>query len=338
MHPFELVAPDGTVLVGRDWLPDTGTPIRGVVQLVHGLGEHGMRYQSLAMRLNAAGYVVTGHDNRGHGLTAGQDGLGLLPEGSGWAQWIEDILQVADRVDHRWPRTPHILLGHSLGSLMGQHVAAQHAARFSAIVLSSTDSRPGVGMLFNRLLGAVLCKLGNPRTRSRLLYWVGVGHLRASIPDRRTDADWLSRDPAQVDAYLSDPLCGFIPSTALWQAIATGMAQISGRRMRGRLASRDTPLLLLVGTGDPLSAGGLRVRRLYKAYRSNGASRVTLKEYPDARHELFNELNRAEVMDDLVRWLESAIADTPDSAPVAATGVASDVTTIPQPETASRKA
>ncbi|MEX0729515.1 MAG: alpha/beta fold hydrolase [Aquisalimonadaceae bacterium] len=317
-HPFELETPSGVVLQGRDWLPDAATPLRGVVQLVHGLGEHGMRYAPLAERLNAAGYGVTGHDNRGHGLTAGAERLGLLPAGSGWTQWIEDILRVAERAGNHWPGTPHILLGHSLGSLMCQHVAALHAERFAGIVLSATDNRPGPGTGINHVLANLLSRLTSPETRSSLLYWIGVGHLRASIPNRRTNADWLSRDPVQVDGYLSDPLCGFIPSTALWQAIADGMSHISGR-LRGRLSSTDTPLMLMVGTGDPLSAGGRRVRSLLQAYRHNGATRITLKEYPGARHELFNELNREEVIGDLKNWLDGVVADI-EAGTVAAAG------------------
>lgn len=316
MQPFELETRDGVILQGRDWLPGPDTPPGGVIQLVHGLGEHGLRYDPLARRLNAAGYVVTGHDNRGHGLTAGLKRLGLLPGDSGWAEWIDDILLVANRAHQHWPGVPHVLIGHSLGSLMAQEVAALHGDRFAALVLSATDNRPGPGAVFNHLLGRLLTGVGLGDARSTLLYWLGVGHLRASIPNRRTDADWLSRDPTQVDTYLSDPLCGFIPSIALWESVAEGMRRIS-TRLRGQLVDPATPLLLLVGTGDPLSAGGRRVRQLHRAYLDNGATHVTLREYPDARHELFNEINRNEVIAELIDWLNPVTSRQPT---VAATG------------------
>jgi len=307
MQPFELNSYDGITLHGRVWEPAPGTSVRGLVQLVHGMGEHGLRYGALAAHLTAAGYVVAGHDNRAHGLTAGgARGLGLMPPDCGWARWIEDIMLVADHCAGQWPELPHVLLGHSLGSLLSQHVAALHGQRFAGVVLSATDNRPGRLTDMHQLLAPALRRLSKPHSRNALLHWIGVGHMRSSIRNRRTDADWLSRDPSSVDAYLADPLCNFIPSTAMWLAIVDGMGRISGD-LRGRLPT-DIPLLLLVGTADPLSEGGKRVHALARAYQDRGATRVTLLEYQDARHELFNEINREQVLNDLLGWLNSSVA------------------------------
>lgn len=305
MEQFELAAHDGLNLHCRRWPVGDARP-RACLVLVHGLGEHSGRYDELARHLSTCGFQVYAFDTRGHGLTAGDpELLGILPAGSGWEDWIRDIATLVRHARRQHPDTPVFLLGHSLGSLMCQHYAAVDGDTVDGLILSATDSRPGLGTRITHWGGTLFKALHGRNRRSRLLYAIGVGNMKRSLPDRRTDQDWISRDESIVDAYLADPLCGFQPSNGMWHAIAEGMAQISNR-LRGRIPP-DLPVLMLVGTDDLLSLGGQRVRALMQAYKQHGARRVTLISYPEARHEVFNEINRQEVYRDLGNWLDEQL-------------------------------
>ncbi|MCC5858400.1 MAG: alpha/beta hydrolase [Ectothiorhodospiraceae bacterium] len=315
MEQFTLKAHDGLTLHCRSWTAPGRLP-RACVVLVHGLGEHSGRYGELADHLTTCGFQVYAFDTRGHGATAGDpECLGILPAESGWDDWIRDIGTLVQHARERHPDTPIFLLGHSLGSLMCQHYAAVHGETIDGLILSATDSRPGLGTRITHWGGTLFKALQGRNRRSRLLYALGVGNMKRSLPDRRTDQDWISRDESIVDAYLADPLCGFQPSNGMWHAIAQGMEEISNR-LRGRIPS-DLPVLMLVGTGDLLSLGGQRVRALMQAYRQHGARRVNLISYPEARHEVFNEINRQEVYRDLSNWLDQHLTDDAPSADAA---------------------
>lgn len=305
MDSFDLQTHDAVVLRCRRWAPTQDDP-RAVIIIVHGLGEHSGRYQPLAEHLASQGFCVYAYDTRGHGLSAGgRERLGLLPAGNGWLDWIHDINHMVTHARANHPKVPVFLLGHSLGSMMAQHYAAVHGERLHGLILSATDNRPGLITLAGVRLSALLQRIQGPDHRSELLYAMGVGAMKRSMPDRRTDQDWLSRDDSIVDAYLADPLCGFKPGNAMWRAIANGMATIS-YKLRGRLPA-ELPVLMLVGTADLLSAGGERVRKLALAFQNNGVKQVELISYPDARHEVFNETNREEVYHDLSQWIDARL-------------------------------
>ncbi len=305
MDEYTLPAHDGVQLHCRRWLVEDG-PSRAGVVVVHGLGEHSGRYDMLARHLSSGGFQVYAFDTRGHGLTAGTpEALGILPEESGWNDWIEDINTVIDHARSDLRGQPIFLLGHSLGSLMCQYYAALHGERIDGLVLSATDSRPGIGTRITHWGGTLFKALHGRDRRSGLMYALGIGNMKRSLPERRTDQDWLTRDESIVDAYLADPLCGFQPSNGMWHAIAEGMEQISNR-LRGQIPP-DLPVLMLVGTDDLLSLGGQRVHDLMQAYQEHGARRVTLISYPEARHEVFNEINRDDVYRDLTHWFEEQL-------------------------------
>lgn len=310
MDEFTLPAHDSLELHCRRWPAAGREQPRACLVLVHGLGEHSGRYDALARHLVSCGFQVYAFDTRGHGLTSGgPEALGILPGDSGWADWIRDIGTIVSHARSERPHCPLFLLGHSLGSLMCQYYAALHGDTIDGLVLSATDSRPGLGTRITHWGGTLFKGLHGRDRRSRLVYALGIGNMKRSLPERRTDQDWLSRDEAIVDAYLADPLCGFQPSNAMWHAIAEGMEQISNR-LRGQLPP-ELPVLLLVGTDDLLSLGGQRVQALRQAYLEHGAKRVELIRYPEARHEVFNEINRADVYRDLTEWLARQLEGAP---------------------------
>lgn len=300
---FEVEA-DGAALHCRGWWPEAP---RAAVQLVHGVGEHGARYEEFARFLAAAGVAAYGHDVRGHGASAtATHGFGHYADRNGWARAVSDIARVAAAAAARLPgHLPRFLLGHSMGSLMAQSYAIEHSRDVHGLVLVGSDYRPGwmprLQLPLLRLWAALA-----PRHRSRLLNFLGVGVLRYAIPGRRTDRDWISSDPAEVDAYNADPLCGNPSSAALWYDAVTGIIYNSRPANIERIR-KDLPVLMLVGADDPLSSGGRRVAALAEAYRRHGLNDVTLIRYPDVRHELLRERNRAQVHRDVLAWIAARL-------------------------------
>ena len=256
---------------------------RAAVQIAHGVGEHAGRYRALAEHLAADGYVVYSDDHRGHGRTGleqwGGDTtkLGRLGPG-GLRRTVEDLRAFTRLIRDENPGLPLVFLGHSWGSLMGQMILNRHSDDYDAAVLSGTAYR-----VFGSMNGGDLNKRH--------------AHLGT------TGAEWLSRDPAVAQAFIDDPLTTLTPLQKLF-----GMADAA--RLLGRPArrlKRDVPLLIQVGSDDPLG-GEASARKLERSYRErSGLSDVTTIVYDGARHEVYNETNRAEVFADLTAWLDARI-------------------------------
>ncbi|TFD46381.1 alpha/beta fold hydrolase [Cryobacterium frigoriphilum] len=260
---------------------------RGVVQIAHGVGEHARRYTRLAAALNAAGYTVYADDHRGHGQTGlgqyagdhsrlGRLGVGGVRAAAAGVRQLSGIIRLAE------PGLPLILLGHSWGSFLAQMIINAHAGEYDAVVLSGTAYRwPGY------------LDSGDLNRRHKHLGTTGV--------------EWLSRDPAVAAAFVADPL-----------TTATPLAKLFGLREAARLFGRPArglptalPLLMLVG-GDDTVGGERSAARLAEAYVARSGLRdVRLVVYPGARHEVFNETNRDEVIADLLHWLDQHLPVVP---------------------------
>jgi alpha-beta hydrolase superfamily lysophospholipase len=276
---------DGLIITTWTWDDVVGQPL-GVVQLVHGLAEHGSRYGRLAAALNAAGFLVTATDNRGHGASVSSE----VPLGSfgaaGVAGFIGDIVEAGDQLAVEHPDVPLFLVAHSLGSMGAQSVLLEHSARYAGAVLSGSTSLDG-------LLGVLQ---GLPADQPGLAAF-NVGF------EPRTGFEWLSRDSAEVDAYVADPFCGFPTEDAIMAGVL-GTAQRTADPMQLAQIRPDLPVLVISGDRDPVGGPeGRNVTALADRYRDAGLTDVTLRLYPDARHEVFNETNRDQVTADLVGWL-----------------------------------
>ncbi|WP_435973095.1 lysophospholipase [Streptomyces sp. Qhu_M48] len=280
---FTFTGKDGLTVHARSWLPDG--PPRAVVQIAHGMGEHGARYAPLAERLAAEGYAVYADDHRGHGLTMLPGLPGVLGE-DGWNLLVDDLATLTGVIADRHPDIPVVLLGHSLGSFAAQQYVLDHPGLADAVALCGTSA---VDELF-----AFLAAAGGDV----------MGAFNAEFRPARTDADWLSRDEAQVDLYLADPLCGFTLDAASMAGLAAAATRLASP---GGLPA-DLPVYVLVGDRDPLNQGLSLSDLAVSRYRDAGLTDVTYRSYPGARHELFNETNRDEVVGDLLAWLARVTA------------------------------
>ncbi|MBU6265631.1 MAG: alpha/beta hydrolase, partial [Actinomycetales bacterium] len=256
---------------------------RAVVQIMHGLGDHAGRYAHVAAALNSAGYSAYVPDQRGHGRTGvkqfGGDlsKLGKLGPG-GFRAAVADFTELTNIIRAENPGVPIVLLGHSMGSLMGQVLINDHAADYAAVVFSGSAYRqPGsmnAGKL-NKKFDAPGC----------------TGH------------EWLSRDPAVWKAFKEDPWT-FEADTLKLYGLADGL------RLFGKPAKdmAQVPLLLIVGEDDTLGGKPSNIKLAESYIERAGQTDVTLGIYPEARHEIFNETNKEEVLDDMISWISERVA------------------------------
>ena len=303
---FWLDANDRSGLFVNQWLP-AGTP-KAIVLLAHGMAEHSGRYSLLGKTLNDAGFGLYAHDQRGHGKTAEQGTLGYFADNDGWCAVVSDVASLAQHIGQTHPGVPIFLLGHSMGSYIAQAYLMHHSASLQGAILSASNFQPVALYRAASLIARFERLRQGPKGRSALIEWLSFGSFNKAFKPNRTPYDWLSRDPAQVDAYASDPLCGFRCTNQLWIDLLGGLQQIS---KASNLAQIDPglPLLIMGGECDPVSEGK-RLTDLAKALRDAGNRQLQLNLYPQARHELFNETNRDAVMADVIAWLNQALSHT----------------------------
>lgn len=304
-------ASDGVELACYRWRPDGAPSAR--LFIAHGMAEHAARYDAFASFLAQHGILVEAHDHRGHGGTARTpEELGFFAEKDGWQRIVEDVKERLAAARERDPKLKIILLGHSMGSFVSQQILYESPGLIDAAILSGSNGKPlrlaSVGRLAARL---ERLRLG-PHGRSKLLTDLSFGPFNKRFAPNRTDFDWLSRDTAQVDAYVADPLCGFLCTTQFWVDLLDALPPLAREKNRDRVPEA-LPVLIFSGDEDPV---GVNLSELVKGYRGNGMTHVAVKLYAGGRHEMLNEINRAEVQDDVLAWLEALLAGNPPASPL----------------------
>jgi len=301
---FSYPSSDGLHAVhAREWVPE-GTP-RGVVQIVHGVAEHIGRYDPAARFLASRGYLVCGEDHLGHGLTAGGK-FGYFGPKNGWDLVARDVRRLRELAGEKHPGLPFVILGHSMGSFLTRTYLIRWPGTVDAAVLSGTGQEPASAVAFGKTLSGALCRTRGPDYVSKMVNDLSLGAYNKAFRPNRTPSDWLSRDEAMVDQALADPLCGFTPTVGMFRDMMGGLQFIADRGSLARM-DKDTPVYFLSGDRDPVGAMGKGVRKVADLFRSAGCRDVTVKLYPGGRHEMFNEINRQEVFEDLLAWIESRL-------------------------------
>ncbi|QPE04307.1 alpha/beta fold hydrolase [Microbacterium schleiferi] len=275
--------PEYTDVHGVEIVYDLVTPVttpRGVIHLLHGVGEHAGRYGALISALADAGFIVYADDHRGHGRTGmrqhgSSEHLGRLGPG-GLRATIDAVWQLSEMARAEHPDLPFLLLGHSWGSFLAQILVNRHAEEIDGLILS----------------GSALRWPGSLNSGDLNAPWQGP---------EATGMEWLSTDPAVADEFVADPLTTTTPLAKLFGHLDT--LRLIGKP--GRQLENDVPTLIMVGRED--TVGGPRSNhRLADAYRTrSGFTDVTTLVYPGARHEIFNEVQQAEVRADLLAWLDA---------------------------------
>ncbi|MDR2510801.1 MAG: lysophospholipase [Spirochaetaceae bacterium] len=296
-------------LFTRRWQPE-GSP-RAIVNIVHGMAEHGARYARLAEALCRRGVEVWCADQRGHGRTADaavnreSDGglLGHCADRDAVNKVLGDIDLVHKAIRREYENIPLVLLGHSWGSFVVQAYIEFYGGPINAVILSGTRGTAGADIKAGTLILRLHTAVFPIRTKSQAIRRLVMGRNIKPFLPARTALDWLSRDQAEVDAYIADPLCGLLPTIGFYYDMLCLLKLVTKNRNIEKIR-RDIPVYVFAGDRDPVGAMGAGVTALVKKYKNIGIKDLSFVLYPGARHECLNEINREEVISNLVAWIE----------------------------------
>ncbi len=286
---------------GCRWEPE-GKP-RAVLQIVHGIAEHISRYDEFATFMARQGFLVVGEDHMGHGDSIGDSGIPGYFDG-GWFKAVADTHRLLSYTRMEQPGIPYILLGHSMGSFMVRTMLAKYPkSDISAAIISGTAWMHRGVINAGHAAAALVCRTEGADSHSKMLSNMMFGGYNRRIEHKRTEYDWLTRDDACVDAYVADPLCGFTVTAGLVRDMMTGLRYIQEPEHLSKMR-HDLPVLFISGSDDPVGGYGDGVTKAWKAFTKAGMERAEIRLYPLCRHELLNELNKAEVYEYILSWLQ----------------------------------
>ncbi len=292
---------DGKNLHLINWYNEEEKP-KAIVHIVHGMAEYADRYDHFAQFLAPHGMTVYANDHRGHGFTQTDGKLGFFDAHDGWTYVVKDLKTISEHIKEHHPGIPYILLGHSMGSFMSRTFVIKYPMEADALILSGTAFHPGkianVGKFIARFLKLVF-KAHSP---SYLLNYVTFGNYNKTYKNAKTNFDFLSRDPELVQKYKSDDLCGFICPNSFFIDLLSGIDYIH-QAENIRKMNPNLPLFLVAGTDDPVGDYGKGVEKVYQLFQQEKMMNVSMKLYPEARHEILNEINKSEVYNDLLNWI-----------------------------------
>lgn len=268
--------------------PSRSAP-RGILLISHGLAEHARRYQAFAERMASEGFHVYANDHRGHGETTAPDApIGRFATRDGYRAALMDMLTVLEMAAADHPRLPVILFGHSMGGLLALSFAETYPTKVDALAVWNANFNPGVA---GRAAQGILLTermLKGSDVPSELLSRLTFDTWARSVPNRRTEFDWLSHDPDEVDKYVADPLCGFAPSVSMWIDIFA-MTFAAARAEQIARLPKTLPIHLVGGDEDLATNFGRAVEWLAARLKRSGLADVTSVIYRGLRHETLLE-------------------------------------------------
>ena len=276
-----------------------------IVQIAHGIAEHSARYLELAKALAENGIAVFAEDHLGHGETANaKEKLGWFAESDGWHKVIEDILTLKELAKKKFPNIPYVLMGHSMGSFLARHIAILKSNEIDALVLSGTGNQAAPVIALGKAAAKFEgLRLGSANKGSELINSLAFSAYNKKFAPNKTPYDWLSNDLSEIEKYVLDEKCGFLPTPSIFYDMLTGLSVI-GKKSEVKKIKKDLPILIFSGDKDPVGAMGKGVKAVYELYKKTGAENVTLKLYEGGRHELLNDSYKGQVIADLLGWLD----------------------------------
>ena len=286
------------------WLPDENIQVKGVVQIAHGMAETAARYEGFARALTNEGFIVYANDHRGHGNTAGQiEKLGDLGV-DGFNAMVENMQQLFQIIKAENTDLPIFLFGHSMGSFLAQRYICLYGSELKGVIISGSCGAQGITIDIARLIAkSEITKIGR-ESKSNKLNKLSFGSYNKSFKPNRTVFDWLSRDNDEVDKYIDDSFCGTIFTAGFFYDFLGGLKSIAGQREIENVP-KDLSIYIFSGDKDPVGKNGKGVLKLVKAYKKHGIIDLIYKLYKDGRHEMLNEINKEEVIGDVIKWLNA---------------------------------
>ncbi|MBQ9252550.1 MAG: lysophospholipase [Clostridia bacterium] len=291
-------------IFARAYLPAEAP--QAVMAIHHGMAEHQERYLPFLQFLTKHGIAVYMHDMANHGKSNRKmEETGWFGEKDGWRGLVEDFRTVVQRAEKEYPGVPVIVMGHSMGSFICRAYCALYPKDgiTGAIYMGTGGPNPaaGAGKTMASLIGKVKGKKHKSKTMDKMAF--GTYNKRF---ENRTSFDWLTRDQKIVDRYIANPYCGFLFTVQGMHDLVSVNSWVNEEKWYQDVP-KELPILIISGAEDPVGEYGAGVKKVAEGLKGSGHQKVTLKLYPDCRHEILNELNKEQVMQDLLSWVEQQL-------------------------------
>lgn len=274
---------------------------KGIVIICHGMAEHIGRYDEFMNYLSNEGYIVVGYDQRGHGKTAGSiEACGYMDDEDNFEALVNDLYKVNSYIKEQYPNLPVFLLGHSMGSFVSQRYIELYGNTLNGLILSGSSFNQGLFITLGNLLAAIITKLKGRKYISNFINDLSLGSYNNKFEPAVTGVEWLSRDENNNLKYVEDEYCGMTFSVSYFKDLTKGFKTI---KKNLELINNDLPIYIFSGDADPVGDFGKGTTLLYTKLKKIGVKDITLKLYKEGRHEMLNEINKHEVYENILEWL-----------------------------------
>lgn len=302
LEEFNYKSSDGKNFIHAvKWLPK-GEP-KYILQIAHGMAEHVMRYEDFAKFLNSHGFLVCGEDHLGHGKTAAnKSDLGNFGAMDGHKTVVKDMKKLQDIIKEDYPKTPYFLLGHSMGSFLCREYIETFGDTLDGAIVMGTGNQPVIALGFAKLMCRLIAVFKGWRHRSKAINHLAMGSYNKRFQPIETGHEWLCRDSYQATRYEDDPYCGYIFTLNGFYNMFDMMSFMEKKSNINQIP-KDLPVFICAGDHDPVGDFGNGPKIVNRAFKKAGIKDVTLKLYPEDRHEILNELDQDVVYDDILQWL-----------------------------------
>lgn len=303
---FYFPSADGkTNIHAVEWIPTED--VIGILQVAHGVTEHILRYETFAEYFTKKGFVVVGSDHIGHGtsIAEGAEPMYFGPVGS-WDWVVEDLHTCKTIMKKKFSDVPYSMLGFSLGSFLVRSYLITHPGEIDAAILVGTGQTPGLQiMLAKWIVNREAGKVGEEHTSPMIKQLTFETYNKIFAPNR-TEYDWLNSNTKALDDYIQDPLRGECFTAGLFRELLSAMA-FTGKKKELKKMDMDTPIYFVSGSKDPVGDCGKGVLRAYSNFKKVGVKEVSMKIYPELRHDILKETGSNKIYGDIYKWLKKQI-------------------------------
>lgn len=278
---------------------------RAVLQIIHGMAEYAGRYAPLAEKLVKLGITVCAEDHLGHGKSVSDENdLGYMSDQKGYAPVLSEIASFTEIMRVKYPGVPYFVMGHSMGSFFCRKYISIYGEELAGAIIMGTGFKSAFVTGAAKFATRADALFKGWRNRSKTINNLAFGSYNKRF-EHRTDMDWLSANPDNVDAYIADPLCG-VPFTCnafygLFSVISEACKVKTMKQVPDKL-----PILIVAGKDDPVGDYGKGVVKFYDKMSAYGKD-VSMILYEGCRHEILNDVCAVQVEDDIAAFIQAVL-------------------------------
>lgn len=300
---FYFDSNDGlTKIRALKFIPDG--EVKAILQISHGMVEFIDRYEGFANYLCEKGFLVVGNDHLGHGGSVNsKEDWGYFAKKDGYRIVLDDILKLLKIVKKDYPNKKYYLLGHSMGSFLARLFLIEYGNELDGAIIMGTGQQSKGTLVAGKALIKLISLFKGEKYRSSFINNMALGSYNKKFEPSKTHCDWLTKDEKIVNWYYNEPRCQFVFTLNGYYNLFSLIEQIIDEKNLKKMP-KDLPVLIVSGEDDPVGNFGKDPKAVYETFKSIGMKNLDLKLYPNDRHEILNETDKALVYEDIYNWLK----------------------------------